>query len=241
MAALPPSFLAHPSMRHNLCRLTSCVKSYTVRHMRRGYIRITKTGPSPDQQRRALDAVGVTGFSDNDPIYIDQEPKRKPKEGVDPLPQRSAAIKALRAGDELVVSNAGRLGVSRDDILAVLAAIGRRRAAVFDAAEGRAFACSPEIADAAEFALLAQSKLQAERVAVARQAIKEFGTKSGPRPKFSKADVEDLRRMWANPDVSVEAVEIEAGVKRRTLYRMLGPRTTPRFGKLLPQKKRSRR
>ena len=209
--------------------------------MRRGYIRITKTGPSPDQQRRALEAVGVTGFSDDDAIYIDQEKKRKPKEGEDPLPQRTEAIKSLRAGDELVVANAGRLGVSRDDILATLAAVGRRRASVFDAAEGRAFACSPEIADAAEFALLAQSKLQAERVAVARQAIKEFGTKSGPRPKLSKNDVNDLRQMWANPEVPVEAVEIEAGVKRRTLYRMLGPRSTPLFGRTVPQKKRGRR
>lgn len=209
--------------------------------MRRGYIRITKTGPSPDQQRRALEAAGVKEFGDNDAIYLDGERKRKPKEGEDALPQRTAAIKSLRAGDELVVANAGRLGVSRDDILAALAAIGRQRASVFDAAEGRAFACSPEIADAAEFALLAQSKLQAERVAVARKAIKEFGSKVGPKPKLRKADLDDLRRMWTNPAVSVEAVEIEAGVKSRTLYRMFGARGTPIFGKPQPKKKRGRR
>lgn len=208
--------------------------------MKIGYIRIDRGGPPPDDQRRALEAAGVTDFSDIGPVYVDELRTKKLKEGEDPLPSRTAAIGALRVGDVLVVANAGRLGLTRADVLMALAAIGRRRASVFDAAEGREFVCSPDIMDAVEFADLAVKKQAAERTTKARKAIKMFGSKVGPYIKPRKAELDVLKAMWVNPEVRMADIVTAAGVKERTLYRMFGPRGTPFFG-TTPQKKRPRK
>lgn len=173
-------------------------------------------------------------------MYVDALRTKKPKEGEDPLPERTRAVRALREGDVLVVANAGRLGLTRADVLTTLAEVARHRASVFDAAEGREFACSPEIVDAVEFADLAAKKLAAERTEKARKAIKMFGSKPGPYVKPRLEDLEILRAMWVNPDVRMADIVTAAGVKERTLYRMLGPRGTPMFG-TEPKKGRARK
>ena len=208
--------------------------------MKIGYVRVDKTGPSPLEQQKALKAGGFEDFGDDGPVYVDGLRTKRPKPGDDPLPQRTEAIRVLRPGDVLVVANAGRLGVSREDILGVLGQIGKAQAGVLAVAEGTVFRPAPEVAEAASFAAAAHATQMAERAARARRGRKEFGSKVGPARKLKKADIEALRPMWNNPEVRLDLVEAAAGVKSRTLYRALGPRGTPLFGKEPPKKKRKR-
>lgn len=200
-------------------------------HMKIGYVRVDRTGPSPLDQQKALKVEGFGNFGDDGPVYVDGLRTKKVKPGDDPLPNRTEALRALREGDVLVVANAGRLGVSREDILRTLGAIGKAKAGVLAVAERTVFMPVPEVADAASFADTAHMTQMAERAAKARRAAKDFGGPRGKAPKLKKVAIEALRPMWNNPDVRIELVEAQAGVKKRTLYRALGPRGTPIFGR----------
>lgn len=207
-----------------------------------GYIRVDRSGPSPIEQIKALEAHGIRDFTDtSSECWVDGLRTRKPKPNEDPLPQRTNMLKALRDGDVVVVANAGRLGVSREDILRTLGEIGQQGAAVMDAAEGRIFTCPPGLADAASFAEKAHRVQMLERAARARRGRAEFGAKSGPKPKLRKDEIEAIRLMWNNPAVTKEQVETESGLKTRTLYRLLGPRGTPAFGRVVESKRKKRR
>lgn len=212
--------------------------------MKIGYIRVDRSGPSPIEQIKALEAHGIRDFTnDSSECWVDGLRTRKLKADEDPLPQRAMMIKSLRDGDVVVVANAGRLGVSREDILRTLGEIGKQGASVMDAAEGRTFVCPPGLADAASFAEKAHRVQMLERAARARKGRAEFGAKSGPKPKVNlkPADIEALRLMWHNPAVRMEQIEVESGYKSRQLYRVLGPRGTPAFGKEPPKKRGKRR
>lgn len=213
-----------------------------MRCMKIGYIRVDRSGPSPIEQIKALEAHGLRDFTDqSSECWVDGLRTRKMKPDEDPLPQRTMMLKSLREGDVVVVANAGRIGVSREDILRTLGEIGAQGASVMDAAEGRVFVCPPGLADAASFAEKAHRVQMLERAARARRGRVEFGAKSGPKPKLKKDDIEAIRLMWNNPAVTREQVEVESGLKTRTLYRLLGPRGTPPFGKPVPPKRGKRR
>jgi len=207
--------------------------------MRRGYIRIDRVGASPAEQQRALESAGINDFGDEGPIYIDPLRKKRLKEGEDPLPERTLAIKSLRAGDELVVSNAARLGLNRADILKCLAEIGAKRAAVYVVDEDRVFACSPEIADAVAFAEIADKKLLAERMQKARKGRKEFGSATGRKSKLPKDGpaLAQIQALWTDPTVHADEVVKASGVSLATLHRKLGGRTTPIFGRMVRRKR----
>lgn len=200
--------------------------------MKRGYIRVDKPGPSPNEQRKALEAAGVEDFGEFGHVYLDGLTTRKKrlKPGDDPLPGRTLAVRSLRAGDVLVVANAGRLGTSREDILRAFAAVGAKGASVLDAAEGQEFSCPADVAGAVAFADLGHQKLMMERSRHARRSQARLNAKSGPKPKISPAEMEMLRQMWRNPNVQAQDILTNAGVKRSTLYRLFGPRGTPVFG-----------
>jgi DNA invertase Pin-like site-specific DNA recombinase len=209
--------------------------------MKIGYVRVDRTGPSPLEQQKALKEDGFDNFGDDGPIYVDGLRTKKVKAGEDALPQRTEALRALRPGDVLVVANAGRLGASREDILRVLGLIGQAGAGVLSIAERSHFEPVPQVHDAAVFADTAHQTQMAERAAKARRGAKAFGSKRGPPIKLKRARLDDLRPMWGDPDVRIELVEAEAGVKRRTLYRLLGPRGTPFFGRPGAQPKGKKR
>lgn len=201
--------------------------------MRIGYVRIDRVGASYAEQRQALEAAGIADFSNEGPVYIDPLRKRRVKDGEDPLPGRTDAIRALREGDELVVSNAARLGLNRADILKCLGQIGMVRAAVFVVDDGRVFVCSPAIADAADFAEIADKKLLSERMQKARKGRKAFGAATGKKTKLPKDGplFDRIRSLWTDPAVPAEEVVKVSGVSLATLHRKLGGRSTPVFGR----------
>lgn len=200
--------------------------------MKIGYIRIDKVGPTPAEQQRSLHAAGIMDFSDEAPVYIDRAPKKNMKPGEDPLPERTEAIRALRPGDEIVIADAGRLGLDRGDILRCLGQIGARGCSVYVVAEDKNFPCAAEIEQAADFIEASAKALLHSRMKKARKARKPG--EGGGRPSANMptgAALERLRAMWNDPNTSAKKVEEVSGVSLSTLYRRLGDRKTPVFGR----------
>lgn len=201
--------------------------------MRIGYIRISKVGPSPADQQRSLHASGILDFSDEGPVYVDRAPKKNLKPGDDPLPERTLAVRALRKDDELVIADAGRLGLDRSDILRCLGQIGAHGASVYVVADDKHFACAPEIEDAADFLDAAAKSMVAEKLKKARKARKPDSPRGRQPAKLPTGDrLVALQAMWNDPNTPAARVVDVSGVALSTLYRKLGNRTTPVFGRI---------
>lgn len=93
--------------------------------MDRGYVRERRGGAVPAAQVAELAwVVETTGT--HPPVYIDiLKPAKKSKV---PLPARGNAINSLRPGNRLWVYDLATLGTSFDDIMAAMAAIGKKGA-----------------------------------------------------------------------------------------------------------------
>ncbi len=189
--------------------------------MRLGYIRIDRAGPSRQEQEAALRAAGMEDFSALGPVYVDEAPKRRPKPGVDPLPARTDALRALREGDELAIHSPARLGSSRGEVLAALEAVGRAGAAIYDCASGAAFPVHPDAAAAIAFAAEAESQGQRERAARARRGKTRH---AGPPPALTGKRLIQAGEAWADPAKSAEQVAKEVDASVSTLYRRFGNR-----------------
>ena len=176
----------------------------------------------------ALRAAGVVDFSEQGPVYVDEERKRRPKLGDDLAPARTDAIRALRPGDELAVHSPARLGATRADVLAALEGIGRAGAAVYDCASGEAITIHPDAAKAIGFAERAESQGQRERAARARKGITR---RAGPPAALEGKKLAAAKAAWLNPETTAQMVADQFGVSTRTLYRRFGNKGTPIFGR----------
>jgi len=203
-------------------------------------MRIDRVGASPAEQQRALESAGITDFSDEGPVYVDPLRKKRLKDGEEPLPERTEAIRSLIAGDELVVSNAARLGLNRADILKCLGQIGAKNASVFVVDENRTFVCSPAISEAVDFAEIADKKLLSERMQKARKGRKAFSAATGNKTKLPKDGpvLDHIQSLWTDPTVHADEVVKAAGVSLATLHRKLGGRSTPIFGRVTDRKRK---
>lgn len=195
--------------------------------MRRGYIRLSKAGPSLQEQKAALEAAGINDFSEYGPVYVDEIPKGR---NAPPLPQRYEAIRSLEAGDELVVSNASRLGISTGDVLDAMKAIADRKAALHDVETGETVAWHPDATKVIEFARRAEGENRKEIAAKMRQSREASGKVGGAPEKLSGTALKEAQRLWADTTLSSAQVAEKIGVNVRTLYRRLGDRGGKQFG-----------
>lgn len=187
--------------------------------MDRGYLRIRRNGPSEDVQRASLKTAGVVVDGDA-AIYVDGLTfafKRQRIDPNDPLPQRTWAIKHLRAGDRLFVHDAATLGTTTNDILGALAAIGLRKATLFVVELGKEFRWHPEAASIAAVAKQGGDQNRREQTLRARRAAR--GEKLTPEAKAR------AKQLWGDPSVASatkvrDVIYEEFGIKVsvRTLY-----------------------
>lgn len=195
--------------------------------MRRGYIRLTKSGISLKEQEDALRRAGIDDFSEYGPVYVEPMPKAATTTGE----RRVAAIQSLVEGDELVIATPGCLGGTRADVLAALAAISARGAALHVVSTGATVKWSVEAANAAEFAAQAESECVVMRAKHARLSRGDDKL-GGRRPRLTKGTTAFTRaeRAWRDPTKSAAEVAAETGFSTATLYRAFGPKGTPLFG-----------
>jgi hypothetical protein len=172
--------------------------------------------------------VAVARLVPDGPVYFDLASRKKLRPGDDPLPARTALIVALREGDEIAIHSPPRLGTTREDVLRALAEIGRAGAAIYDCEAGEVVRYHPDAAAALLFADRAEAQGKRERAARARKAISHRGV---PPKALTGKRLDKARELWAHPETSAAKIAEILEVSPRTLYRELGPRNTPRFGR----------
>ncbi len=153
----------------------------------RAYVRDRRGGKTPAEQVSALASVVETDGT-HPPIYTDLLKPAKKSKAL--LPARGNAINSLRKGDTLWVYDLATLGTSFDDIMAAMAAIGKKGATLgVLMPEQEEHTWQPDAADIVQKAREAASALKSEVHKRAR--AKHLGAPS----------------KWALPGVAAAALE----------------------------------
>lgn len=186
-----------------------------------GYMRVSKSDGSQttDLQRDALLAAGVNP----ELLYEDMASGKKQDR-----PQLASCLKALRAGDTLVVWKLDRLGRdlrhlvnvvhdlnTRDVGLRVLAGQG----ASIDTTTAQGKLVFGIFAALAEF----ERELISERTKAGLASARARGRKGGRPFKMTPAKVRMAAASMKRPDTSVTELCEELGISRQTLYRYVSP------------------
>jgi hypothetical protein len=100
---------------------------------------------------------------------------------------------------------------------------------VLDCEAGEAVRYHPDAKAAMDFATRAESQGKRERAAKARQGITAY---PGRNPALTGKRLEKAKALWADPTTTAQQVADAMGAKVRTLYRYLGSKGTPKFGRL---------
>lgn len=182
-----------------------------------GYIRMSQSGPTHEEQSAALRSAGVIG------VHFDLVPRPSDEPGKR-YRGRAAAIAELEPGDELVIASPSRIGATRSDVLTTLEAIGARQAALFVVSMGKRLIWTPEALAVADFAGQAESESRAEVTRHMRLRKAQLGVRSGPKPKIVEGtDIWNGAKVaWEDPTTSANQVARAFNVSVPTLYRRFG-------------------
>lgn len=173
-----------------------------------GYARVSTDDQTLDLQ---LDAL-----KDCEAVY-QEKASGKSKE----RPELEHCLKALRAGDTLVVWRLDRLGRSLPDLVQIVTALEER---------GIGFESLTEKIDTTSatgkltfhvFAALAEFErnIIRERTRAGLDAARARGRKGGRKPALNERQVREIRALLADPEIQVGEVARKYGVSRTTLYK----------------------
>jgi len=175
-----------------------------------GYARVSTDDQTLDLQ---LDALAISGC---DTVYRETA-SGKSKD----RPELVHCLKALRAGDVLVVWRLDRLGRSLSDLVRVVSELEQR---------GVGFESLTEKIDTTSatgrltfhvFAALAEFErnIIRERTKAGLDAARARGRKGGRKPALNDKQVREIRALLADPQIQVSDVARKFGVSRTTLYK----------------------
>jgi DNA invertase Pin-like site-specific DNA recombinase len=181
------------------------------RGMKIGYCRVSTDDQNPDLQRTALQRAGCTK------LFTDTATGAHVKR-----PELAECLKALKAGDVLIVWKLDRLGRSLHDLIGLLDELKTRGVAFTSLTEsidtgtptGRAMWQMVGI-----LAELERSLIQ-ERTKAGRAAAQARGVKMGRKPLLTAQQVAYARKLVGQGE-SPRDVAQSLKVSRRTLYRAL--------------------
>ena len=196
--------------------------------MNRGYIRITKNGPTEADQSEKLLASGVAP----EHLYIDDATKPS-YTGPDDLKARDNIVRDIRPGSRIVVTSGDRFGVSMQDIVVVLGSVVDKGAAVHDLSTGETLDGSDYPA-AVRWAIKAEAGQKRGNMSKARQKLLGRKVKRGPKPKLSGAAKDRARELYADLSKSIRDVAEETGFSPTHLRRVFGDRENPNGSKPKP-------
>ena len=187
-----------------------------------GYARVSKADGSQslDLQLDALSAAGVEQSN----IYEDRASGSR-----DDRPGLTACLRALRAGDVLVVWKLDRLGRTLAHLVNTVKDLAERevglrvltgKGAQIDTTTASGRMVFGIFATLAEF----ERDLIRERTMAGLAAARARGRKGGRKFALSKAQVRLAQAVMAERDTSVAVLCKELGIERVTLYRYVGPK-----------------
>ena len=186
-----------------------------------GYMRVSKAdgSQSTDLQRDALLAAGA----DPGALYEDKASGKK-----DDRPQLAACLKALRAGDTLMVWKLDRLGRDLRHLVNIVHDLTERGVGL-KVLTGQGAAIDTTTASGklvfGIFAALAEyeRELISERTVAGLAAARARGRKGGAPYKMTPAKVRLAAASMGKPGTNVSDLCKELGVTRQTLYRHVSP------------------
>ena len=186
-----------------------------------GYMRVSKAdgSQSTDLQRDALLAAGA----DPGALYEDEASGKK-----DDRPQLVACLKALRAGDTLMVWKLDRLGRDLRHLVNIVHDLTERGIGL-KVLTGQGAAIDTTTASGklvfGIFAALAEyeRELISERTVAGLAAARARGRKGGAPYKMTPAKVRLAAASMGKPGTNVGDLCTELGITRQTLYRHVSP------------------
>ena len=181
-------------------------------NQRIGYARVSTDDQNLDLQRDALRLSGVQE------IYEEMASGK-----ATGRPELNHCLKALRAGDTLVVWRLDRLGRSLPDLVQIVAEL-EQKGIGFESITERIETDSAAgklvfhvFAALAEF----ERNLIRERTAAGLAAARARGRAGGRKPKLDEKDVKEIRALWRDKSIPVADIARRYGVSRTTLYKHL--------------------
>lgn len=180
-------------------------------NQRVGYARVSTDDQNMDQQRDALRLSGVKS------IY---EEMASGKDVGRPELQR--CLKALQAGDTLVVWRLDRLGRSLPDLVRIVVDLQSKGIGFESITEKIETMSTAGKSVFHVFAALAEFErnLIRERTQVGLVAARARGRAGGRKPKLSAQQIKEVRRLMADPSISVSQIAKRYKVSRTTLYKV---------------------
>jgi DNA invertase Pin-like site-specific DNA recombinase len=195
------------------------------------YICLRKGLPAEDEQRAALAAGGASAEELTD-VWRD-DCRRKPRPGEPAQPERDHILGAARPGDVVLVARLGVLATTPDEALRFVARLGAQGTALKDASTGRTYTVRPEASqDVADALALAADIAADERRMVMERARSHIKERPGKAAEMSEAENERARVYWHDQTLTNEQAVAKIGRPERMIYRALGKRHRPAFGKM---------
>ena len=182
--------------------------------MKRGYIRLSSTGPSENGQRAALAAAGVDDVTVEARLKAGAPASRR-------TPMRDDVVESLQPGDLIVIASPGCIGVGRADVLHALGQIAAAGAGIHVVSADATIYWSQEAVSAAMFAVQAEAENTQWRARHARAARAAAGETHLIDVVRARSDVKAL---WRDVRLTVADIGRRTGLSRSTLYRAFGPR-----------------
>ena len=174
-----------------------------------GYARVSTADQDLDPQLDVLRARGC------DPIYSERASGKK-----DDRPELAQALKALRAGDTLVVWRLDRLGRSLPHLVATVTGLAERGVGLESVTEAIDTSTAAGKLVFNVFASLAdfERNLISERTRAGLAAGRARGRKGGRPPALSPNQLREAKLLLTDPEATVTGVAQRYGVSRSTLY-----------------------
>lgn len=178
-----------------------------------GYARVSTQDQDLSLQRDALTEA------DCQVIYEEKVGSAKAER-----PELEQCLKALRAGDTLVVWRMDRLGRSLKDLVDIVTSL-EARGVGFESLTESIETRTPSgklmfhvFGALAEF----ERNLIRERTMAGLAAARARGRIGGRKQKLTEQQKTEIRTLLANPDIQVNDVAARYGISRTTLYRSVG-------------------
>lgn len=187
-------------------------------NQRIGYVRVSTDDQNLDLQHDALCLAGVE--------FIYEEAvsgKTAVRQELD------HCLKALRAGDTLVVWRLDRLGRSLSDLVQIVAGL-EEKGIGFESITERIETISAAgklvfhvFAALAEF----ERNLIRERTQAGLLAARARGRSGGRKPKLDARQIKEIKRLMSDPTIPVGQIAVRYKVSRTTIYKVVSCSAVP--------------
>lgn len=178
-----------------------------------GYARVSTDDQNLDLQRDALTKSACKT------IY-----EEKASGKATDRPELTNCLKALRAGDTLVVWRLDRLGRSLPDLVKIIAELEQQGVAFESITEKIETGSAAGKLVFHVFAALAEFErnLIRERTKAGLAAARARGRKGGRKPSLNDKQKREIRALLRDPQAQVSDVAKKYGISRTTLYKHVG-------------------